>query len=113
MMVAYGLIKLSITTFYRRLFVTNKGTVFDTVSKGMVLAILLWTIAFVLMVIFDCGIEFWANWGSTTAQLKYCPIGFTSEYGLAISDLVLDIFVILLPLPLVSDLAIYNLTCRL
>ncbi|KAF7957652.1 hypothetical protein EAE96_003226 [Botrytis aclada] len=38
--------------------------------------------------------------GSTTAQLKYCALGFTSAYGLAISDFLVDIYVLLVPLPI-------------
>lgn len=99
MMIAYGFIKLSIISFYRRLFVTRKGTIFDHIMKLMGVLVLLWTVTFILMVVFACNTTFWANWGSTAAQLQHCPIGFTSEYGLAISDFILDIVIILMPLP--------------
>ena len=102
MMTAYGLIKLSILAFYRRLFVSGSRTIFDITSKVLAVVVFLWTITFIIIIIFDCGLQVWANWGSLYAQDAYCPIAFTSEYGLAISDLILDIFVILLPLPVVS-----------
>ena len=94
MMIAYGCIKLSIVAFYRRLF--------DITTKVTMLVIFLWSIAFILMIIFACGTYFWANWGSTLDQLKFCPIAFTSEYGLTISDLILDVFIFFMPIPQVG-----------
>ena len=102
MMIAYGSIKLSIIFFYRRIFVPQRGTVFDIVCTVTIVVVFLWTLAFILMIIFPCGALLWPNWGSTGDQLALCPIIFTSEYGLVVSDLILDFWVILLPLPLVS-----------
>ncbi|KAI9648976.1 hypothetical protein NHQ30_001542 [Ciborinia camelliae] len=101
LMLAYGSIKLSIVAFYRRIFVVGKNDAFDIISKISAATIFLWTVAFIFIIIFDCGTAVWANWGSTTAQLQYCAIGFTSEYGLAISDFLVDILVFLLPLPII------------
>ena len=51
-----------------------------------------------------------ANWGSLDEQSKYCDtIGYTSEEGFAVSDLVIDFFVIASPLPLVSKTLPINL----
>ena len=102
MMLAYGCVKLSIVAFYRRLFVVNSNTPFNIATKVMGVIIIGWTIAFFLMVVFACGTHFSANWGSTPSQLEFCPIGFTSEYGLVISDLIIDVVIFFLPLPLVS-----------
>ncbi|MCJ1314966.1 hypothetical protein MMC15_000280 [Xylographa vitiligo] len=64
----YGLVKLSILAFYRRLFVTNKRT-----------------------------------------RDLYClTIGYTSLVGLAGSDLILDVFLIILPLPMIWNLRMAN-----
>ena len=106
MMIAYGCIKLSIVAFYRRLFVVSKGTVFDIVTKVTMVIIFLWSFTFILMIIFDCGTHFWANWGSTPDQLELCPIPFTSEYRLTISDLILDVFIFLMPIPRVGGVDI-------
>ena len=108
MMIAYGLIKLSIITFYRRLFVVNRGTIFDIMTKVGEVIVILWTMAFILMLIFSCRTDFWANWGSVLIQLQHCPITFTCAYGMAISDLILDIIVILMPLPRVR-ISLYNI----
>ena len=101
MMLAYFFIKTSIVAFYRRLFVAHKRTVFDWMTKVMLVLIPLWALAFILLVIFSCGSRLWANWGSQADQAKYCPAAFKNEYGFAISDLILDAFIFLMPLPLV------------
>ncbi|KAM3081443.1 hypothetical protein ACMFMG_004907 [Clarireedia jacksonii] len=104
-MLAYGSIKLSIIAFYRRIFIVRRNDTFDIISKISAVIIFLWALTFIFFIIFDCGTAIWANWASTTAKLKYCNIGFKSEYGLAyglaISDVLIDIYVFLLPLPFI------------
>jgi len=101
MILAYGCIKMSIVAFYRRLFVIDRWSTFGIVTFVTQVVLVLWSIAFLLLVIFPCGSHIWANWGSTSDQLALCPVGFTSEYGIAGSDLILDLYVFLLPLPCV------------
>ena len=74
----------------------------DIITKLSMLVVSLWTVAFVLLTIFCCGLNFAANWGPLAEQLQDCPVGFTIKYGAAISDLILDLFVFILPLPFVS-----------
>ncbi|THV43836.1 hypothetical protein BGAL_0874g00020 [Botrytis galanthina] len=99
---AYGSIKLSIVAFYHQIFVVSKDDVFNRVFKISTAIIFLWTVAFIFIIIFDCGMAVWENRGSTIVQLKYCAIGFISEYGLAISDFLDDIYIPLLPLPIIT-----------
>lgn len=104
MLLSNGFIKLSIIAFYRRIFVTQKNSVFDIVTKIFALVIFLWTMTFILIDIFACGGHVTASWGSLDEQSKYCDtIGYTSEEGFAVSDLIIDVFVIASPLPLVSS----------
>ena len=86
MLLSNGFIKLSIIAFYRRIFVTQKNSVFDIVTKIFALVIFLWTMTFILLLIFGCGGHVTANWGSPNEQSIYCDaIGYTSEEGFAIS----------------------------
>lgn len=101
LMLAYGFIKTSIVSFYRRIFVIHRGSFIDLLTKATIVVIVLWTFTFIMLIVFACGKHFWANWGATGDQLLYCPVAFTSEYGLAISDLILDGFIFLMPLPFV------------
>ena len=99
-----GFIKISIIAFYRRIFVINKNTVFDIVTKILTVVVFLWTVTFILIDIFACGGHVTANWDSLAEQSKYCDaIGYTSEEGFAVSDLIINVFVIISPLPLVSS----------
>lgn len=92
---------MSVVAFYRRLFVVDKYGAFSIVSIVTQVVIFLWTIAFLLLIIFPCGKHIWANWANTPAQLEFCPVVFTSEYGLTESDLILDIYIFGMPLPMV------------
>lgn len=103
MILAYGCIKVSITLFYRRVFVVHTGTIFNYASKAMLAILGLWTLTFTLIMIFGCGGDFWAVWASRYYQSIYCKtLASSSEYSFVISDLILDFLVILMPLPLVS-----------
>lgn len=92
-MVGYGLVNTSIVCCYRRIFVTRKRSVFDISTKITIIVIFLWTIVFVLMVTFACGSEFEANWGSHSQ---------TSVEGLAGSNHILDVALLVLPLPVLG-----------
>lgn len=98
MMLAYGCIKMGIVAFYRRLFVIDKHSLFGIVTMVTQVVLVLWSLAFILLIIFPCGTHVWANWGSSGDQLALCPVVFTSEYGLTGSDLILDLYIFLLPL---------------
>lgn len=102
MMLAYGFIKLSIIAFYRRIFVTHKWGTFDILSIVLGVVTLLWTISFFLIDILACGTHITANWGPLDQQLEYCPDGYTSEYGFAISDVIIDFLILVMPIPSVG-----------
>ena len=101
-MLSYGFTKLSIIAFYRRIFVSRPNAPFDVAAKVLGVVTLLWTICYVLIDIFACGSHVTANWGPLSEQLEYCPVGYTSEYGFVISDLILDFALLVMPLPVVS-----------
>ena len=111
-MLNYCFVKTSIVFFFRRLFVTHKKAAFDIITKATIVVILLWTLTFILEIIFACGSHLAANWGSPAAQDLYCSkIGFTSIEGLAGSDLALDVILLVLPMPKASQIgAIRSIT---
>ena len=104
-MLNYCFVKTSIVFFFRRLFVTHKNAAFDVITKATIGIIFLWTLTFILEIIFACGSHFAANWGSPVAQDLYCSkIGFTSTEGLTVSDLALDVILLVLPMPKASQM---------
>ena len=120
MTLAFGCIKLSIIVFYRSLFVVYKSTffeyldvriifnmrnrsTFDHLSNILGILTFIWTIAFTLAGIFQCGTHFTANWGPLDDVEKYCQSGYSSTYGSVISDVIIDVFILILPIPSVGS----------
>ena len=98
MLVSYGLVKLSIILFYRRLFVVGKTGAFNFITVGVATVVGLWTIAFLCVFIFGYRFRFTAHWGTVLGGRSY-RFSFKMEEAMAASDLVLDIFVFFLPFP--------------
>ena len=96
-----GCIKASFIMFYRRIFCTGHRTWFWYLTIGMLVLILCWTISFFFVFVFYCGSNVWAEWSTVINLATYCPNGGPYQSGLAISDFLMDIMVILLPIPLV------------
>ncbi|KAH7094515.1 hypothetical protein FB567DRAFT_556105 [Paraphoma chrysanthemicola] len=98
---ALGLIKLSFLFFYRRIFVS---TGFQRTSLVFVTLTVCWMLAFFLGDIFDCRLNFAANWGSLASIAENCPFGFEATIAFTISDAAFDICILLLPLPWIMRL---------
>lgn len=96
---ALGFVKLSILFFYRRVFYTGKAGVFDLATKVSIATVTLWTIGFFLALLLTCGTNIPANWGDVAALQLTCgePL-FTIEDGLGISDFILDLLILVLPI---------------
>lgn len=105
---ALGFVKLSVVFFCRRLIV---GRAFDIVSWTLVVTIACWMAVFFFGLFFDCGVEFAANWGSLSHIAARCPFGFMPTIIYTILDSVLDLAVLILPLPWVSHMR--DLLCLL
>lgn len=99
---AFGFIKLSICFFYRRLFVPTTNTVFDWVTTMSIVIIVLWTFSFTTGFIFSCGTHFSAGWGSVEDYKTYCAVATNLDSPFVVSDLITDVIVLCLPLPVVS-----------
>lgn len=100
MVIAYGLIKLSITFFYRRMFVTERGSKFDIASKALIITSIIWTLGFALTGFFGCGSNFDYAWGALDLNY-YCVTNLSYLEGLMISDFLTDLIAFSLPFPLV------------
>ena len=98
---AYGCIKLSVLFFYRRLFVNGTSRTFDYITKVAIGVIAAWTLAFFFSQLFRCGPHLGKNWGPLI-YYQSCLDGFKYDNGLFISDLITDILVICLPIPIVN-----------
>ncbi|KAF2690572.1 hypothetical protein K458DRAFT_354689 [Lentithecium fluviatile CBS 122367] len=101
MIASYGFCKLSIIFFYRRIFVVSKKDLFDLMTKGMAILTSAWTIAYLFAMAFNCGTRFWAHWGSYLDLFTYCVGSYHIYESLLISDFILDVIILVLPLPMV------------
>ncbi|PQE29351.1 plasma membrane Pth11 protein [Rutstroemia sp. NJR-2017a WRK4] len=99
MVLANSLIKLSAAFLYRRLFVVNKNSSFDIITKVFIFICSLWTVAFLSATIFGCGKHFTNPW-KPLIYIAECNTN-TRLDGLMISDFLTDILVWILPIPVV------------
>lgn len=97
----FGLMKLSVLLFYRRVF---RGKVFDLFSKLMIAIIGIWTISFVCAYLFACGSNFWALWSTLDVFVTRCANDNLIYKTMSISDVTTDIIILSIPLPIVCHL---------
>jgi len=102
MIPANGLIKLSAICMYRRIFVVHGGGVFSVITIALGVICFMWTIAFEFATIFGCGTNVDYAW-SPLVYIASCNTNMRLD-GLMISDLITDIFVWVLPIPMVWSL---------
>lgn len=104
MVLAFGIIKLSITLNYRRIFVAARGTLFDWTTIVVIVIVVLWTIACLFSFIFPCGTHISANWGSIMDFATYCGASTNVNNAFVVSDLLTDIMIWCLPLPVIWNI---------
>ncbi|KAL8724599.1 MAG: hypothetical protein Q9166_007856 [cf. Caloplaca sp. 2 TL-2023] len=63
-MLALGCVKLSFLFFYRRVFITGVSTWFSKATTGLIIIVLVWTVAFFFALLFACKGNWSAWWGS-------------------------------------------------
>ncbi|KUI54531.1 hypothetical protein VP1G_01899 [Cytospora mali] len=95
--------KLSALFFYRRIFcVGGKEHWFHKCIIGTIVVVVLWLVVFQFLTSFQCGMHFSAARDGN--HEKYCTLSFPYLYGFAISDFLLDIWILSLPVPRVLQL---------
>lgn len=105
MIVAYGMIKLSVLFFYRRIFVTRSRSMFDIATKATGVLLVIWMAGFLLISLFGCGKHFDYGWGPLMDEYR-CVSNLAELNGLVITDFATDLMVILLPFPIVGPVEI-------
>jgi hypothetical protein len=92
--------KLSALYFFKRLFSVSTRVYWVTI--GAIVVVLLWVFVFQFLTGFQCGTHFSALWNGTYKE--YCTLSFPYLYGFAISDFILDVWIVCLPIPRVLRL---------
>lgn len=85
--------------FYRRMFCTGKRTWFSVSTAIMGILIIAWTITFFFLFLFYCGSHISKQWSTVVDVMKYCPNGLDDQLALGISDSIMDVFIIAMPMP--------------
>ncbi|KAI8958939.1 hypothetical protein F5Y11DRAFT_334627 [Daldinia sp. FL1419] len=97
-----GLVKLSVCFFYWHLFAKAK---FRRFLILWITIILLWTICFVIGLIFKCGSHVEAQFLQGGAR-EYCGRSHSLSYGMVGSDIATDFITLVIPIPLICRLQI-------
>lgn len=102
MTAAYGFTKLSILYFYRRVLAAHAHPIFNWISYIYISIVTVWMVGFFLQLIFSCGSRFDLQWSLLSEEVeKYCINATPARLALAVSDFILDVLIIILPLPMV------------
>ena len=98
---ALATIKLSILFFYRRIF---RGQAFDIASWVLIGVVGAWAITFFVAILAACGTSIAANFQTLSALKGECVDTFDILIALAVSDVAVDLAILIMPIPLVSSL---------
>lgn len=103
-----GTIKLSVISFYRRIF---RGKTFDYYSIGMILIVIAWITAFCFSVLFECRTHFEFLWSTLMNLVTHCTDEEKFFKAYAISDVVIDGLILAMPIPMVCSQQVVNCCC--
>ncbi|TEY52003.1 hypothetical protein BOTCAL_0261g00030 [Botryotinia calthae] len=99
----FGLLKLSILFFYRRIFYTGTRTVFDIINLAFIVFVIIWMLAMGIGAIFLCKTDPRSAWGPVVVIASKCSAQLPFLEGYAISDFIMDVFIWTLPIPKVKE----------
>ena len=106
MMQVLGLcfVKLSFVFFYRRIFChgTNSQP-FNILTIAVNIMVVAWTIGFFFAFLLACKGNFAAWWISLATITSECVKTTSLEYAFAVSDFLIDVIIIGLPIPMVCQ----------
>ncbi|KAI0445058.1 hypothetical protein F4803DRAFT_548469 [Xylaria telfairii] len=97
------LTKVSILLFYRRIF---RGQVFSTITVHLIVLSVLWGVSFFFATLFIC-IPTHYSWTATQGTpdfAAHCYDPSPMFYGSAVSNMIVDILILLIPAPMVWKL---------
>lgn len=102
---------MSLLFYYRTIFKVGRQIIFSVASIGLIGLVAIWMIVYFFGLMFTCGTRIDANWTSLPMNAEYCWFTFGSPamIGWLLSwswtDFIMDLFVLLFPIPMVSSSA--------
>ena len=104
-----GTVKTSVLLFYGHVFCfQGHSRYFDTILRLCVLLVVSWTLAFTVAFFFMCRTEFSVIWSTLDDTIMKCVNTATLTVGFVFSDFIMDVLILVLPIPKVSDLVKYR-----
>ena len=99
-----GCTKVGAVLFFRRIFCTMaRKSFFSYLTLITIIVVALWTAAFDILTGLACGTHFSALWTGPRDYDRYCrKTSWRFLLSLSVSDFLLDIWILALPLPRVS-----------
>jgi hypothetical protein len=99
-----GLAKISALLFFRRIFCDRgRRTFFNAITITTIVIVSLWMVTYLVLFGLQCGVHFSALWTGTKDYSRYCAaIARPALEGFAISDFLLDVWILSLPVPQAS-----------
>jgi len=94
-------VKLSALFFYKRIFDTPGRSMrtFRIILWTSIALVAIWFVSFMFVTGLQCGTHWSALWADPETHAEYCTILLPSTYGGVIIDVILDVWIIALPLP--------------
>ena len=89
----------------RRIF---RGRTFDIASWVLIGVVAAWAITFFIAILAACGTSIAANFQTLGALKGECVNTFDILIALAVSDVAVDLAILIMPIPLVSPLDVSN-----
>lgn len=104
--VALGSIKMSLLCFYRRVFAVERKLGISASLLGILAITMAWSLAFFIETIFECGLNFWAIWGTAKDSMENCVDTMHVLLWFCITDFVLNLVILLIPIAFIGRLEI-------
>ena len=98
----FGIIKLSVVLFYRRIF---RGIFFNRYSIAMCFVLLLWSFSFCMSTVLQCGRHPEYLWTPGPNDSK-CYNDTPWDITFGVSDILTDLMILAMPLPFIFKLQI-------
>ena len=91
-------LKLTLLFFYRRIF---RGKLFNIASWVLIGLVLTWAMTFFTAILAACGTSIRANFSTLGILKEECVNTFVILVSLAVFDVLVDLGIMILPIPLV------------
>ena len=96
-----GTIKLSVILLYRRIFI---GRLFNHYTLALCALIAFWSLSFIFATAFQCDAHIECWWSSISTMREHCVDTAALSLGFGISDVITDLMVLAIPLPIIWKL---------